>query len=180
VTDEELVGRVIARDPLAERAMYDAHVDRVYRIAYRLTGDHDLARDVTQETFVRAFDRIATFRHDAALGTWLHRIAVSIGLNHMRRVNRDRARHMRLDEHVEPAAAVRVAEPDLKERLAQAIDRLPKGYRTVFLLHDVEDFTHEEIAVALGIETGTSKAQLFRARRKLRTALAAFAGEWRS
>lgn len=160
--------------------MYDAHVDRVYRLAYRLTGDDDYARDVTQETFVRAFDRIATFRHDAALSTWLHRITVSVGLNHMRRVKRDRSREAPIDDVVEPAVPGRIAEPDLKERLTAAIKALPTGYRTVFLLHDVEDFTHEEIAASLGIDPGTSKAQLFRARRKLRAALADFAGEWSS
>lgn len=179
VTDEELVARVVARDPLAERAMYDTHVDRVYRLAYRLTGDDELARDVTQETFVRAFDRIATFRGDSALGTWLHRIAISVGLNQMRRVKRDRNRETVLDERNEPAVERRTAEPDLKERLARAIGQLPVGYRTVFLLHDVEQFTHEEIGAALGIEPGTLKAQLFRARHKLRVALADFAGEWR-
>jgi len=72
----------------------------------------------------------------------------------------------------------RRAEPDLKERLRQAIDALPDGYRTVFVMHDVEGFTHEEIATALGVQAGTSKAQLFRARAKLREALADFAGEW--
>jgi RNA polymerase sigma-70 factor, ECF subfamily len=180
VTEAELVTRVIAKDPLAERALYDAHVDRVYRLAFRLTGDDEMARDVTQETFVRAFDRIGTFRHDAALSTWLHRIAVTVGLNNMRGAKRDRSRHTPLDEVSEPVAATRPAEPDLKERLAAAIGRLPTGYRTVFLLHDVEGFTHEEIAQSLDIETGTSKAQLFRARQKLRAALADFAGEWRS
>jgi RNA polymerase sigma-70 factor (ECF subfamily) len=178
VTEDELVARVIARDPLAERALYDAHVDRVYRLAYRLTGDDDYARDVTQETFVRAFDRIATFRHDAALSTWLHRITVSVGLNHVRKIKRDHTRETPLDAVAEPAAPGRVAEPDLKERMAAAIKALPTGYRTVFVLHDVEDFTHEEIATSLGIDIGTSKAQLFRARRKLRAALADFAGEW--
>ena len=178
--EDELVARVVAGDPLAERALYDAHVDRVYRLAYRLTGDDDHARNVTQETFVRAFDRIATFRHDAALSTWLHRITVSVGLNHMRKVKRERSRETPLDEAPEPAATGRVAEPDLKVRLATAIKELPNGYRTVFLLHDVEDFTHEEIATSLGIDVGTSKAQLFRARRKLRVSLADFAGEWSS
>jgi RNA polymerase sigma-70 factor (ECF subfamily) len=178
VTEDELVARVVAKDPLAERAMYDAHVDRVYRLAYRLTGNDDHARDVTQETFVRAFDRIATFRHDAALSTWLHRITVTVGLNHMRRIKRERSREAPLEEAIEPVARGRSAEPDLKERLAAAINALPTGYRTVFLLHDVEDFTHEEIAASLGIDAGTSKAQLFRARRKLRVALADFAGEW--
>ncbi len=178
MTEDELVARVIAGDALAERALYDAHVDRVYRLAFRLTGDDDYARDVTQETFVRAFDRIATFRHDAALSTWLHRITVSVGLNHVRKIKRERTRETPLDAVAEPAVPGRASEPDLKERMAAAIKALPTGYRTVFVLHDVEDFTHEEIATSLGIDVGTSKAQLFRARRKLRAALADFAGEW--
>jgi RNA polymerase sigma-70 factor (ECF subfamily) len=74
--------------------------------------------------------------------------------------------------------ASRRAEPDLKERLRQAIDALPEGYRAVFVMHDVEGYTHEEIGAALGVQSGTSKAQLFRARAKLREALADFAGEW--
>ena len=178
MTEDELVARVIAGDALAERALYDAHVDRVYRLAFRLTGDDDYARDVTQETFVRAFDRIATFRHDAALSTWLHRITVSVGLNHVRKIKRERTRETPLDAVAEPAVPGRASEPDLKERMAAAIKALPTGYRTVFVLHNVEDFTHEEIATSLGIDVGTSKAQLFRARRKLRAALADFAGEW--
>lgn len=178
MTEDELVARVIAGDALAERALYDAHVDRVYRLAFRLTGDDDYARDVTQETFVRAFDRIATFRHDAALSTWLHWITVSVGLNHVRKIKRERTRETPLDAVAEPAVPGRASEPDLKERMAAAIEALPTGYRTVFVLHDVEDFTHEEIATSLGIDVGTSKAQLFRARRKLRAALADFAGEW--
>jgi len=72
----------------------------------------------------------------------------------------------------------RRSEPDLKERMATAIAGLPEGYRTVFLMHDVEGFTHEEIGTALGVQSGTSKAQLFRARARLREALADFAGEW--
>ena len=76
-------------------------------------------------------------------------------------------------------ASKRSSEPDLKERLSREIDRLPLGYRTVFVMHDVEGYTHEEIGTALGVETGTSKAQLSRARAKLREALADFAGEWK-
>jgi RNA polymerase sigma-70 factor (ECF subfamily) len=85
-----------------------------------------------------------------------------------------------LDDAAAHATRGRSAEPDLKRRLAQAIDALAEGYRTVFVMHDVEGYTHEEIGAALGIETGTSKAQLSRARAKLRDALADFAGEWRS
>jgi len=93
-------------------------------------------------------------------------------------VKRFRTREASLDDALTVSAAPRQAEPDLKERLRQAIDALPEGYRTVFVMHDVEGFTHEEIGAALGVQSGTSKAQLFRARAKLREALADFAGEW--
>jgi RNA polymerase sigma-70 factor, ECF subfamily len=180
VDEGELIDRVVAGDAAAERALYDAHVDRVYRLAYRLAGDDDLARDITQDTFIRAFDRIATFRRQSALSTWIHSIGVSVALNRVRSVNRRQSRETPLDGVAEPSIPVRLAEPDLKLRLAQSIDALPPGYRTVFVMHDVEGFTHEEIGDALGIDSGTSKAQLFRARAKLRTALADFAGEWLS
>jgi RNA polymerase sigma-70 factor (ECF subfamily) len=93
-------------------------------------------------------------------------------------VKRFRQREADIDDAHDIGVAQRHAEPDLKVRLKQAIDDLPEGYRTVFLMHDVEGYTHEEIGVALGVETGTSKAQLSRARAKLRVALSDFAGEW--
>jgi RNA polymerase sigma-70 factor (ECF subfamily) len=178
VDDRELIARVRAGDPAAERALYDAHVDRVYRLSYRMAGDDDLARDFTQETFIRAFERLDTFRGEAALSTWLHSIATSVALNGLRKVKRFRKREADIEEADGITAARPRAEPDLKRRLAEAIDGLPEGYRTVFLLHDVEGYTHEEIGAALDIESGTSKAQLSRARAKLRDQLADFAGEW--
>jgi len=178
VDERELIARVRAGDGAAERAMYDAHVDRVYRLAYRLAGDDELAREFTQDTFVRAFERLGTFRGEARLSTWLHAITTSVVLNGLRKVKRFRHREADLEEATQVSRAGRHAEPDLKRRLAGAIDALPDGYRTVFVMHDVEGYTHEEIGVALGIETGTSKAQLSRARAKLREALADFRGEW--
>jgi len=178
VDDRELIARVRAGDPVAERALYDAHVDRVYRLSYRMAGDDDLARDFTQETFIRAFERLDTFRGESALSTWLHSIATSVALNGLRKVKRFKKREADIEEADGVSAARPRAEPDLKRRLAEAIDALPTGYRTVFLLHDVEGYTHEEIGAALAIESGTSKAQLSRARAKLRDALADFAGEW--
>jgi len=178
VDERELIARVRAGDGAAERALYDAHVDRVYRLAYRLAGDDELAREFTQDTFVRAFERLDSFRGEARLSTWLHSITTSVVLNGLRKVKRFRHRETDLAEATEVSRGRRQAEPDLKRRLAGAIDALPHGYRTVFVMHDVEGYTHEEIGAALGIETGTSKAQLSRARAKLREALADFAGEW--
>src|SRR5437879_11060066 len=172
------MGRVRAGDGAAERVLYNAHVDRVYRLAYRLAGDDALAREFTQDTFVRAFERLATFRGEAKLSTWLHAIATTVVLNGLRKVKRFHRRETELDDAATVAATPRRAEPDLKRRLAQAIDALPEGYRAVFLLHDVEGYRHDEIGASLGIETGASKAQLSRAGAKLRGALADFAGEW--
>jgi RNA polymerase sigma-70 factor (ECF subfamily) len=178
VDERELISRVRAGEPAAERALYDAHVDRVYRLAFRLAGDDELARDFTQETFIRAFDRLETFRGEARLSTWLHAIATTVALNGLRKVKRFRTRETALEAADGVAGSVRSAEPDLKIRLRDAIDALPRKYKAVVVMHDVEGYTHEEIAAALGVEVGTSKAQLSRARAKLRAALADFAGEW--
>jgi RNA polymerase sigma-70 factor, ECF subfamily len=174
VEERELIGRVLAGDSSAERALYDAHVDRVFRLVYRMAGDMDRAQDYTQETFIRAFSRLRDFRGEAALSTWLGSIAISITLNGLRKVRRQNEREVALDDAVSAGGGTREAEPDLKERLSRAIDGLPEGYRAVFVMHDVEGYTHEEIATSLGVHPGTSKAQLFRARARLRESLADF------
>jgi RNA polymerase sigma-70 factor (ECF subfamily) len=178
VNERELIAAAVAGEVTAQRMLYDQHVDRVYRLAFRLAGEDDLARDFTQETFIRAFQRLKDFRSDSSFGTWIHTIAMSVSLNGLRKVKRFRTREAPMDDAMTIGVASRRAEPDLKERLRQAIDALPEGYRTVFVMHDVEGYTHEEIGAALGVQSGTSKAQLFRARAKLREALADFAGEW--
>jgi RNA polymerase sigma-70 factor (ECF subfamily) len=174
VEERELISRVLAGDPSAERALYDAHVDRVFRLVYRMAGDMDRAQDYTQETFIRAFSRLDSFRGDSALSTWLGSIAISVTLNGLRKVRRRNERELGLDDVTPVGHTPREAEPDLKVRLTQAIDDLPEGYRAVFVMHDVEGYTHEEIATSLGVHPGTSKAQLFRARAKLRESLADF------
>ena len=176
--DRQLIARALSGDATAERALYDAHVDRIYRLAYRLAGDDDLAQEFTQDTFIRAFERLRDFRGESAFSTWLHSIAVSVSLNGLRKVKRFHSREAELDEALAIGAKTREAEPDLKSRLKRAIDALSEGYRTVFVMHDIEGYTHEEIGAALGVETGTSKANLSRARAKLREALKDFRGEW--
>lgn len=180
VEKRDIVARVLAGDPDAERELYDSHVDRVYRLVYRMVGDGELAADYTQDTFIRTFDRLATFRGESALSTWITAIAISVVYNGQRKVKRIQTREVDI-EHAEPVATtIRHADPDLKVKLQHAIDGLPEGYRTVFLMHDVEGFTHDQIGSALGIQEGTSKAQLSRARARLRHELAAFAGDWTS
>jgi RNA polymerase sigma-70 factor, ECF subfamily len=175
VEERELIGRVLAGDPTAERTLYDAHVDRVFRLVYRMAGDLDRAQDYTQETFIRAFSRLAEFRGEAALSTWLGSIAISVTLNGLRKLRRRNEREVALEDGMPVGRFSSQADPDLKSRLAQAIDDLPDGYRAVFVMHDVEGYTHEEIGASLGVHPGTSKAQLFRARARLREALADFA-----
>ncbi len=167
--EPELIEAALRGDSGAERALYDAHVDRVFRLAYRMCGDQTLAEDLTQDTFVRAFRYLPGFRGQSALSTWLHSIAMSVILNGLRKV-RPMDRWTEIDERRV------VGRPPQQDReldltLARSVDELPEKLRTVFLMHDVEGFKHAEIAGALDIPTGTSKARLSRAREKLRTAL---------
>jgi RNA polymerase sigma-70 factor (ECF subfamily) len=178
VNDTQLITRVVAGDTAAERELYETYVDRIYRLAFRLAGDEELARDFTQATFIRAFEKIGGFRGESSLSTWLHSIGVSVALNGLRKTKRLRNREAPLEEGLMVGVMRREAEPDLKERLARAIDALADKYRTVFVMHDVEGYTHEEISGTLNIPIGTSKSHLFQARSKLRVALADFAPEW--
>lgn len=173
-----LVERARRGDPSAHRVLYETHVEKVYRLTYRLTGQAQLARELTQDAFVRAFAGIGGFRGDSAFASWLHAIAVSVTLNELRRRKRHRDREASLDEASMVAKTTPMSDPLLRKRLSEAIAALPEGCRTVFMMHDAEGFTHEEIATRLGITAGTSKAQLSRARAKLRVALAQFAREW--
>jgi RNA polymerase sigma-70 factor, ECF subfamily len=179
VAEAQLIRDVLRGDARAERTLYDAHVRRVYALCYRIAGgDAELAQDFTQLAFVRAFDRLSHFRGQSAFGTWLHAVAVSVALNGMRTVRRQREREEELPPDFAVAVPERHAEPDLKDRLRAAIAALPEMYRVVFLMYDVEGYTHEEIGATLGVPTGTTKARLSRARARLREALADFAGEW--
>ena len=170
--EPELIARVVAGDRLAARELYDAHAPRVFRLAFRLTGDTELAREFTQETFIRAFAQLGRFRGESALSTWLHRVTMSVVSNAMRKVKRFRAREADIEEADLVPAQTRAGDPDMKEKIHRAIDELPEIYRTTLVMHDVEGYTHEEIAQELGITSGGSKSQLFKARAKLRKLLA--------
>ena len=178
--EPQVIERLKRGEDVAARELYDAHVDRVYRICYRFAGEDHLAQDFTQETFVRAFTKIDTFRGESAFGTWIGSIATTVSLNGLRKVKRFRTRETDLVDDVRAARSPLTIEPDLQDKLARAVDVLPEGYRTVFILHDLEGYTHEEIGEMLGIKGGTSKSQLFRARARLRLDLADHAGEWAS
>ncbi|HEX2080272.1 MAG TPA: RNA polymerase sigma factor [Longimicrobium sp.] len=172
--EAELVRRARGGDPAAQRRLYDAHVERVYRLAYRLAGSDDAAREYTQDTFLRAFTRLADFRGESAFGTWLHAVAVSVCLNGVRKAARRRAAEAPLEDAAGLAAAPEDPDPRLRDDVRRALGELPEGWRVVVLMHDVEGYTHEEIGAALGVPPGTSRGWLSRARARLRGALAAY------
>ena len=180
VSEPDLIARVLAGDRVAARDLYDAHSPRVYRLAFRLTGDADLAREFTQDTFVRAFGQLSRFRGDSALSTWLHRITVTVVANAMRKVKRFRERETDLED-VHPLGSDSTGvDPVLRERLHRAITQLPEIYRTTVIMHDIEGYTHTEIAEVLGVAEGTCKSRLSQARAQLRAALADLAPELES
>ena len=159
-----------AGDANAFRAVYEAHVGRVRALCLRLSGDAGRADELTQDVFVRVWERLGTFRGESAFSTWLHRLAVNEVLQTLRSAGR---RDRRVTIMAEPPETPihGGAGPEQSMDLAEAIAALPEGCRTVFVLHDVEGLRHEEIASLTGTAVGTSKAHLFRARRLLRQAL---------
>jgi RNA polymerase sigma-70 factor (ECF subfamily) len=170
VQGSDLVRRAQGGDRFAFRRLYEDHVGRVYALCLRLTGDPEDAMERTQDVFVRAWAKLGSFRGEAAFATWLHRLAVNVVLA-------DRRSAGRRDRRVDAAAALGPrSQPAPRAGLAvdleRAIAALPPGARAVFVLYDVEGYRHEEIAEMTGIAAGTSKAQLHRARKLLREALA--------
>ena len=178
MSERDVIERARKGDRAAEREIYDTHVDRVFRLCYRMCGRDDLAQDFVQETFVKAYAALREFRGDAALSTWLHSIATRVVLNGLRSVRRHEARAEPLEAADVETTAAEMPEPDLKERLTAALDGLEDHYRIVVVMHDLEGYTHDEIGSALGIAEGSSKARLSRARAMLREELAPYAMEW--
>lgn len=172
--DATLVARARAGDADAQRALYDRHVGVVYRFIFRLSGRKESAEEWTQDTFVRAFSRLDQFRGEAAFATWLRTIALNLTRNGLATILRREAYAAPLDEANDVAHDTPMSDPDLADRLDAAIGALPQGTRAVYVMHDLEGYTHEEIASHLGIAEGTSKSQLSRARARLRVALAPF------
>jgi RNA polymerase sigma-70 factor (ECF subfamily) len=170
-SDAELITRAIAGDELAMRALWAEHAPRVDAVVRRLVRDPDEAADIAQEVWIQIFRALPGFRGDAQFSTWAHRIAVNRTLNALRRARRLIGASEELEEDT-VSVEDDVDQPFLRASLEQAMHKLPPGARTVFVLHDVEGFTHEEIAGQLGITTGGSKSQLFKARAKLRALLA--------
>jgi RNA polymerase sigma-70 factor (ECF subfamily) len=163
------VALAAAGDHQAFERLYRLHAARVHSLVRRMAGGEADPDELTQDVFVRAWQRLSTFRGEAQFGTWLHRLAVNLVLNWLKQQARGRRR---FDEGVEvDLRPARPVTPDAAMDLEDAIGVLPPGARQVFVLHDVEGFRHEEIGEMLGVTTGTSKAQLHRARMLLRAHL---------
>jgi RNA polymerase sigma-70 factor (ECF subfamily) len=173
--DDELVDRARRGDVDAFEQLYRRHAGRVYALCLRLAADPVVARELVQDTFVKAWDALPRFRADASLTTWLHRIAVN-ALLERRRGEKRRTSRVSLagdEEEDEREIAGVVFAPDVATTidLERAIGALPPGVRRAFVLHDVEGYTHEEIATMTGLAAGTLRAQLHRARQLLKRAL---------
>ena len=161
------MARAVLGDVDAFERLYRAHVARVHSLARRMAGV-DRADDLTQDIFVRVWQKLSTFRGDSAFSTWLHRLAVNVIIERFRSQTLERQRFISDEETVtHHATAPPVSHTD-RLSLEAALEQLPDGARRIFVLHDVEGYKHEEIAGMLGIAVGTSKAQLHRARMLLR------------
>ncbi len=170
-TDAAIVRRAIEGDERAMRLLWNQHAPHVDAVVRRLAGDPDLAQDIAQEVWIQIFRALPSWRGDAKFSTWIHRVAINRTLNALRRVKRLAAAETAIEE--DSAFVEQDAERSLlAQTIEEATRKLSPGARTVFLLHDVEGYTHEEIAEELGITAGGSKSQLFKARAKLRRLLA--------
>ena len=151
--------------------LYRSHVGRVYATCLRLSGDPDRAEEIVQDVFVRLWQKVETFKGESAFTTWLHRIAVHLIIDRMRSEQRRTKWESVSDEVESSPMPKRGISLESSLALEAAVASLPPGARIAFVLHDIEGYRHEEIAQMMGIASGTSKAQLHRARRLLRKRL---------
>jgi RNA polymerase sigma-70 factor (ECF subfamily) len=170
--EQVTIQRALSGDEAAMRSLWSRHAPHIDAVVRRLVGDDlDLAADIAQEVWIQIFRALPQYRGDSQFGTWAHRIAVNRTLNALRKTRR----LAKIETDVEEDTALVEPDPERSFTMASienAAARLSPGARAVFMLHDVEGYTHEEIAERLGITSGGSKSQLFKARAKLRTLLA--------
>jgi RNA polymerase sigma-70 factor (ECF subfamily) len=163
---DDVVRRAQQGDVAAFETLYRVHAAAIFALCRRMTGDEVAARELVQDVFVRGWERLTTFRGQSAFATWLHRLGVNVVLEHLRSAKRDALRLIDGDDATYGSRSSSTA-LDTKIDLDAALERLPAGARTVFVLYDMEGYSHEEIAQMTGIAPGTARAQLWRARRAL-------------
>jgi RNA polymerase sigma-70 factor (ECF subfamily) len=176
--EHQLIARAISGDEDAFRELFTAHKNHVYSLCLRMTANVAEAEDLTQDCFIQVFRKLGTFRGDSALSTWIYRVAVNTALMHFRK---KALKQVSLDHKPDmPGERIDLAQKDGRltgtvDRLAlaRAISDLPHGYRTIFLLHDVQGYGHHEIAKILRCSVGNSKSQLHKARMRIRETLLA-------
>jgi RNA polymerase sigma-70 factor (ECF subfamily) len=176
--EAELIERAKLGDATAFQALYDKHKRRVYSLCLRMTANTAEAEDLTQEAFLQLYRKIGTFRGESAFSTWLHRLSVNVVLMQLRKktlpvVSLEETTQGEEDTPKKDFGAEDLALAGSIDRLQlqKAVDDLPPGYRTIFVLHDVEGYEHNEIATIVGCSIGNSKSQLHKARMKLRDLL---------
>ncbi len=172
MTEDELIEGCLADSRRAQKELYARYSQAMYTIAYRITNDFSLANDVLQEAFIKVFRALPNFRRESTLGAWIKTIVVRTALSKLKR-----------RPHFEPLENHAVEEPiDWGHRmdadyLEKAIEELPEGYRMVFVLIEVEGYSHKEVAELMGISVGTSKSQLFYAKKRLRQSIRKLLGD---
>lgn len=177
--EAEAIEKAKQGDAQAFRDLYDKHKRRVYSLCLRMTANTAEAEDLTQEAFLQLFRKIGTFRGESAFSTWLHRLSVNVVLMHLRKKNlpvvslEETTQGGEDDSPKKDFGAEDLALAGSIDRLQlqKAVDDLPPGYRTIFVLHDIEGYEHNEIADIVGCSIGNSKSQLHKARMKLRDLL---------
>jgi RNA polymerase sigma-70 factor, ECF subfamily len=179
LNEAEAIERAKQGDAQAFQDLYDKHKRRVYSLCLRMTANTAEAEDLTQEAFLQLYRKIGTFRGESAFSTWLHRLSVNVVLMHLRKKNLPL---VSLEETTQAgeddtpkkdfgAEDLALAGSIDRLQLQKAVDDLPPGYRTIFVLHDIEGYEHNEIAGIVGCSIGNSKSQLHKARMKLRDLL---------
>lgn len=170
-SDEELVERAQGGDERAFEELYRTHVDRVYGLCLRMSADRERAERLTQDTFVRCWEKLGTFRGESRFSSWLYRMAVNVVLNDQRARKR---RHLRLESTGDLGKYGREAPQGVREEtidVERALAGLPEAARTVLVLYGIEGYKYREIAEMTGLAEGTVKAQIHRARKLLEAAL---------
>jgi len=177
IQESRLINKCKKGNVKAFKSLYDLHKEKLYNVAYRILGNHEDTEDSLQDVFIIIYQKITDFRGDAAFSTWLYRIAVNTCLNKLRMSKPNINSEFSENEINRDFPYVKKNDQMTNMILDQEIQNLPTGYRTVFILYEVEGFTHEEIGEILDISAGTSKSQLSRAKHRLKKRLTPYLDE---